>query len=158
MHPTQECNLRRNTMSSEWTCSKKKKKREMLLSVRTKHVWSPVLLAEWCNPRLEESQSEQITENVSVIQFCGAAESGLWNRRKGPYVRRDSLLTLIQQWITSPVKSSDRHNASHRTPSSVFIFYFFGTLMRFDTAHDKNSHCVPPPRDSGLRLLDSCHH
>lgn len=120
MHPTHECNLRRKTMTTEWMC----RKEETLSSVQTKHGWSTVLIAKWCNPQLEESQSEQITENVSMIQFVALTESGLWKPRKGPYVRRDSLLTLIQQWITSAVKSSDRHDASHHTPSSVFIFFF----------------------------------
>lgn len=88
--------------------------------------------------------------------ICGAAECGLLKSRKR---------SLCASWFTpdvdstlnhSPpllVKSSDRHDASHHTPSSVFIFYFFCTLMRFDTAQNKNSHCVCPPRVSGLRFL-----
>lgn len=135
---------------------------EMLSCEQTKPGWSTALIAEWLHPRLEESQSQQITENVSVIHFVALLNAGYWRAEKGPCVRRDSLLTLIRHWITPPpthpssppVKSSDRHDASHHTPSSAFIFYFFFcTLMRFDTAQNKNSHCVCPPRVSGLRLL-----
>lgn len=30
--------------------------------------------------------------------------------------------------------------------------------MRFDTAHNKNSHCVPPPRVSLSQVLNSYYH